>query len=103
MRIATLFIASLLQTSLLMASEASPAPPDSALDAAIASPLRDAKAAARDSARHPAQVLRFFQLSAAQNVVELWPATGYWTEILAPYLAAQGHYTAVLAPRSDEE
>jgi predicted methyltransferase len=103
MRIAAVFIASLLQTSLLMASETTPTPQDSALDAAIASPLRDAKAAARDAARHPAEVLRFFQLSAGQHVVELWPGSGYWTEILAPYLAAQGHYTAVLAPKSDAD
>jgi predicted methyltransferase len=103
MRIAAFFLATLLQAPLLIANEVAPAPGDSALDAVIASPLRDAKAVARDGARHPAEVLRFFGLSPRQNVVELWPATGYWTEILAPYLAAQGHYTAVLAPRLDEE
>jgi predicted methyltransferase len=76
---------------------------DAALDAAIASPLRNPQSVARDSARHPAAELRFFELDPHQNVVELWPATGYWTEILGPYLATQGHYTAALVPKSDSD
>ena len=74
-----------------------------ALATAIASPLRDPQAVARDGARHPAAELRFFELDPRQNVVELWPAAGYWSEILGPYLAAQGHYTAALAPKSDSD
>ena len=74
---------------------------DPALTAAIASSQRTASFTARDAARHPAEELTFFGLKADANVVELWPGGGYWTEILAPYLAAKGHYTAALPPTKD--
>lgn len=76
---------------------------DAALDAAIASPLRNPQAVARDRARHPAGELRFFEVSPRQSLIELWPGSGYWSEILGPYLAAQGHYTVALEPRSDSD
>jgi predicted methyltransferase len=71
-------------------------PVDPALAAAIASSQRTTTFVARDGARHPAEELTFFGLKADANVVELWPGGGYWTEILAPYLAARGHYTVAL-------
>jgi predicted methyltransferase len=74
---------------------------DPGLAAAIASNQRTANFVARDAARHPAEELTFFGLKADANVVELWPGGGYWTEILAPYLAAHGHYTAALPPTKD--
>jgi predicted methyltransferase len=76
---------------------------DAALSAAIASPERLPAAVARDPVRHPAQELTFFGLVANQTVVELWPGGGYWTDILAPYLAAHGHFYAVLGPASDAD
>jgi predicted methyltransferase len=75
-----------------------PAAVDPALAASIASNQRTATFAARDAARHPAEELTFFGIKPDANVVELWPGGGYWTEILAPYLAAHGHYTAALPP-----
>jgi predicted methyltransferase len=76
---------------------------DPALAAVIANPARNEKASARDPVRHPAEVLSFFGLNRRQNVVELWPGGGYWTEILGPYLAARGHYTAALPAADDAE
>ena len=35
------------------------------------------------------------------TVVELWPGGGYWTEILGPYLAPQGHYYVALQAPGD--
>jgi predicted methyltransferase len=86
-------------------SAADPAPAiDSTLGALVASPERSAPFVARDGARHPAEELSFFGLRPRMSVVELWPGTGYWTEILGPYLAAQGHYTVALPkPRPDGE
>jgi predicted methyltransferase len=79
-------------------------PIDPALKAAIADPARTATFVARDGARHPAEELTFFGLTSFQHVIELWPGGGYWTEILAPYLAAKGQYTAALpVPGNDEE
>ncbi len=69
---------------------------DAALSAAVHSPAREAKFVARDGARHPEEELAFFGLRPDANVVEIWPGGGYWTEILAPYLAAHGTYTVAL-------
>ncbi|AVH74420.1 SAM-dependent methyltransferase (plasmid) [Nostoc sp. 'Lobaria pulmonaria (5183) cyanobiont'] len=44
----------------------------------------------RDKYRHPAQTLQFFGLRPNMTVVELWPGGGWYTEILAPFLAAKG-------------
>jgi predicted methyltransferase len=77
---------------------AAPSPVDPALSAVIASDQRTQSLVARDAARHPAEELTFFGIKSESNVVELWPGGGYWTEILAPYLAARGHYTAALPP-----
>lgn len=48
----------------------------------------------RDKYRHPEAVLEFFDLAADMTVVEIWPGRGWWTEILAPYLADSGRYYA---------
>jgi predicted methyltransferase len=45
---------------------------------------------ARDAWRHPVQTLAFWGLKPGLTVVEFWPGAGWYTEILAPYLAASG-------------
>ncbi len=87
------------------------APPISAADRldpdlqqAIASPSRSEKFVARDSVRHPAEELAFFGLRGNQTVVEVAPGGGYWTEILAPYLATHGKlYVATDFPGASAE
>jgi predicted methyltransferase len=76
---------------------------DPALAALVASKDRDPTFVARDAARHPAEELSFFGLKPNMTVVELWPAGGYWTEILGPYLAKDGHYYVALPPPKDKE
>jgi len=50
---------------------------------------------ARDVYRHPVELLTFFGVVDNATVVEILPgASGYWTEILAPYLKARGRYIA---------
>src|SRR5579863_4533734 len=84
-----------------ISSLAAAATVDPALAAAIASDKRTQSFVARDGARHPGEELTFFGVKANSDVVELWPGGGYWTEILAPYLAVKGRYTAVLPPAKD--
>jgi predicted methyltransferase len=60
------------------------------LAAAVAGPLRTAKNTVRDPFRHPLESLRFWGLAPGMTVLEIDPAGGYWTEILAPYLLATG-------------
>jgi predicted methyltransferase len=66
----------------------------SAFDAAIAGSHRSAPNRARDTARNPAQTLAFFGVKPTDTVVEISPAGGWYTEILAPYLHDKGLYYA---------
>jgi predicted methyltransferase len=68
------------------------APP--ALDEVITGPHRTGEFAVRDRYRHPKETLEFFGLKPDMTVVEVWPGAGWYTEILAPYLRAQGRYYA---------
>jgi predicted methyltransferase len=88
----------LLLTAAAAANAVEAASPDP-LAAAIASPARTPKFAARDAYRHPLKTLRFFGLRPDQTVVEIWPGRGWYMEILAPYLHDRGkYYAAIEAP-----
>ncbi len=52
------------------------------------------EARARDEARHPFETLRFFGIEPDMAVVEIAPGAGWYTDILAPYLRAQGRLYA---------
>lgn len=65
-----------------------------ALAAVIASDIR-ADDRARDQYRHPAETLAFFQVEPNMKVGEYSPGGGWYTRILAPYVAAQGQYVAL--------
>ena len=60
------------------------------LQAAIDSPRRAPEEKARDAWRHPAETLEFFGVTPDQKVVEIWPGGGWYTNILAPWIAAGG-------------
>jgi predicted methyltransferase len=64
-------------------------PPEGSLDWAIQGPWRAADRP-RDPWRHPMETLRFFGLQPNMTVVDFWPGIGWYTEILAPYLARGG-------------
>ncbi|MDT0633713.1 hypothetical protein [Spectribacter hydrogenoxidans] len=49
---------------------------------------------ARNQYRHPVQTLQFFGVAPDMTVVEIWPGTGWYTEILAPYLRDSGTFYA---------
>ncbi|NNM76533.1 class I SAM-dependent methyltransferase [Sphingomonas sp. ID1715] len=77
-------------TSAFVASAAPAQAPSAALKQAVANPARSEANRARDQYRHPAETLAFFDLKPTDTVVELWPGGGWYTEILAPYLAERG-------------
>ena len=63
---------------------------------------RSAADKARDAWRHPYGSLIFWGLKPGMTVIDVAPGTGWWTEILAPYLARTGgHYIAALADLDD--
>ncbi|NHO64800.1 class I SAM-dependent methyltransferase [Aestuariicella hydrocarbonica] len=71
------------------------------IEQAMQSPLRSDANKARDVYRHPAQTLSFFEVSPSSQVVEIWPGSGWYTEILAPLLADKGKlYAAHFAKQS---
>ena len=81
-----------------LAAQAQPADP---LKAAVAADSRTVGNVARDIYRHPYETLSFFGIKPTDTVVELEPGGGWYTEILAPYLAAQGQlYAAADDPAS---
>jgi len=68
---------------------------DEALSGAISDASRSAAFVQRDAARHPQAVLEFFGIRPDMAVAEIWPSSGWWSEILAPYLKENGSYYAV--------
>ncbi len=85
------------------ASASAAASSRAALAAALAAPNRTPANLARDRYRHPAETLAFFGVDPTDTVVEIWPGGGWYTEILAPYLAERGvYYAATPAGRGTE-
>ena len=62
------------------------------LDDVIEAPHRSEENRARDRYRHPKETLMFFGLRENMTVIEISPATGWYTEILAPILKRQGKF-----------
>jgi predicted methyltransferase len=65
-------------------------PAPASLAWAVGGDWRSSADRARDAWRHPAQTLAFWGLKPGQTVVEFWPGAGWYTDILAPFLAATG-------------
>lgn len=56
---------------------------------------------ARDVYRNPYDTLSFFGIKKNFTVVEMWPGSGWYSEILAPYLKEDGKLIAATFDRSD--
>ena len=72
----------------------SPAVQASKLSSIIASEHRSEENRLRDKYRNPEEVIDFFGVEPSDNVLELWPGTGWYSEILAPYLKDTGNFFA---------
>jgi predicted methyltransferase len=68
------------------------APVPGSLEEAVESDARAEENTERDQYQHPQETLEFFGIKADMTVVEVGPGSGYYTEILAPYLAEKGQY-----------
>ncbi len=95
MNLSTAAFALCLAASAALMPACAPVPAVAAVDQAA---LRQAAAAstrtpanlARDVYRHPVETLTFFGIEPDDTVVEIWPGGGWYSEILAPYLAQGG-------------
>jgi predicted methyltransferase len=72
------------------AASAKPPEGPTTVAAAVAGAWRSPADKARDRWRHPVETLAFWGLRPGQTVVEFWPGAGWYTDIVAPFLAATG-------------
>ena len=89
---------SLILAAALAALAVSPVPAVAQSTAALEQVLgheRRADDRARDTWRHPAETLAFFQIEPGMTVVDYMPAGGWYTRVIVPYLGAQGTYIAL--------
>lgn len=70
------------------------------IDKVLAGAQRSDANKARDVYRHPKETLAFFGVKPDSTVMEVFPGAGWYSEVLAPYLADDGHYYAVIPARS---
>lgn len=90
------------EESVEASGEAPSGPAEGTLEWAVQGDWR-AGQSARDTWRHPQETLEFFEIDPAGTVVEIWPAAGWYTQILAPWVAANdGRYVAAYFPTRGE-
>ncbi|MEM6414409.1 MAG: methyltransferase domain-containing protein [Pseudomonadota bacterium] len=77
------------------------------LTSAIEGAHRTDEERARDKWRHPKETINFFEILPNMTVLEIWPGGGWYTNILAPYLAAgdgmliAAHFDPTLSPDAE--
>ncbi|GAA4899088.1 methyltransferase [Ferrimonas pelagia] len=67
---------------------------------------RSEKNIARNAYRHPVETLEFFGLHPHMRVIELWPGSGWYTEVIAPFVKEGGRFTAAgfeLEPNPEDD
>ena len=81
-------ILSVFLSSQLMAADS--AATRNKIEQALSSSIRDVAETARDANRKPGEVLEFFGLEDGMKVLEISPATGYWSKFVGPTLCENG-------------
>lgn len=74
------------------------------VETAMAGEWRTDEERTRDEFRNPAETLAFFGIEGDDTVIEIWPGGGWYTNILAPWLHANGgqFIAAVVTPERSE-
>jgi predicted methyltransferase len=80
---------------------ADPAATRATIEANLQSNVRDAAEVARDANRKPGEVLEFFGLEDDMKVLEISPASGYWSKFVGPTLCENGGELVVSVGVSD--
>ena len=65
-------------------------PMEARIEQAMLDDSRSAENLARNRYRHPLGTLTFFGLKDGMTVIEIWPGSGWYTEIIAPVLRHKG-------------
>lgn len=97
------WIAALLATAMALATAPLHAQPtiEARLDETLAGSHRSEQNRARDRYRNPRATLLFFGLKPEMTVVEISPAGGWYSEILAPVLRDRGRFYLAHSPLED--
>lgn len=82
---------------------ASARPLPTSLEEAVDSPFRSTDNQQRDKYRRPLETLQFFGVKPDMTVVEITPGGGWYSEVLAPLLTANGKFIAAVFPAGDSE
>lgn len=72
------------------------------LEAVVAGAHRSEESRKRDPFRHPVETLRFFDVRPEMSVIEVSPGSGWYTEIIGPYLTGK-FYLAAFSDDSERE
>lgn len=92
--------------SALLVAAASPVlaqtAPSAAYQSAVADILRPADEVARDSLRHPAEMLAFAQVRPGQKIADIRPGAGYFTRLFARVVGEGGHIYAFVPNKTAE-
>lgn len=83
-------IAAVVASPALWAQQAAPTPFQQRVMAAMQGEIRTPEERARDVNRLPVEILSFFRMREDMRVIEILPAGGWFTKILAPVLADKG-------------
>jgi len=97
-RFSVLAAGALAGAGLLCGSGAEAAGPSKAITAAVADSARPQADKDRDANRKPAETLAFAGIKPGDKVVELMPASGYYTRLLSVVVGPKGHVYAVSPP-----
>ncbi|MDR3446750.1 hypothetical protein [Dyella sp.] len=89
-------------TAAAQAADTRPPAAEMSLQQAVNGSWRSDANKARDVYRHPVETLQFFGIQPGMTVIELSPGGGWYTEILAPYLAAHGQLIEAAPPKAEK-
>jgi predicted methyltransferase len=92
----------LLLATTVAAADTAPPAKEVSLQQAVSGSWRSDAHKARDVYRHPMETLQFFGIQPGMTVIELSPGGGWYTEILAPYLAAHGQLIEAAPPKAEK-
>ncbi len=84
------FLATLLILATAAPAFAGDAPVAARIEQGMFGDHRSEANVARNKYRHPVGTLTFFGVSDGMTVIEIWPGSGWYTEVLAPVLRDQG-------------
>lgn len=101
-RFAAIAVMAMAMAAPVVAAPAAAQTPDPRVKAAVADTARPEAERARDQYRHPVETLTFLGLKPHMKVVEMFPGGGWYTNIIAPTVAASGQYIAA-APASAQK